>query len=99
MEINVDKLWSTIKEQILTKLDVFLEDSWLKCLSKRQPYQKLISTKQKLFETLQICIFQEPKAPKAPKAPKTPLLALCFLWENASATSTCVSLRNIFSVS
>ena len=47
MEINVDKLWSTIDEQILTKLDVFLEDSWLKYLSK---LQRLISTKQKLFE-------------------------------------------------
>ena len=51
MEINVDKLWSTIDEQILTKLDVFLEDSLLKYLPKLQPYQRLISTKQKLFNT------------------------------------------------
>ena len=32
MEINVDKLWSTIEEQILMKLDVVLENSWLKNL-------------------------------------------------------------------
>ena len=31
---NVDKLWCKIKEQILTKLDVYLENSWLNYLLK-----------------------------------------------------------------
>ena len=48
MEINFDKLWSTIEEQTLTKLDVFLEDSWLMYLLKLQPYKRLILTKLKL---------------------------------------------------
>ena len=51
MEINFDKLWSTIDEQILTKLDVFLEDSWLMYLFKLQPYKRLILTKLKLSAT------------------------------------------------
>ena len=51
MEVNVDKLWSTTEEQILTKLDMFEENSWLKYLLKLQPYQRMISTKQKLFES------------------------------------------------
>lgn len=32
--LNVDKLWCKIKEQILTKLDVYLENSWLNYLLK-----------------------------------------------------------------
>ena len=30
--LKVDKLWSAIEEQIHRKLDVYLEDSWLKYL-------------------------------------------------------------------
>ena len=30
--LNVNKLWSEIEKKILTKVDVYLEDSWLEYL-------------------------------------------------------------------
>ena len=38
--LNVDKLWSKIEEQILTKLDAYLENSWLKYLLKLLNWMK-----------------------------------------------------------